>query len=128
LKVGQNRRGNLTVTVPRTGRTWIFLASSIASIGFAAAWFFMRFPDTARAGVALLVGLLILLIVWALLPASTVEFDVRRGVVLKPYFVELRIGQGPALLLGYTRDQVDASILAAHVGGAIDRPVRVAGA
>jgi hypothetical protein len=130
----------------------MFLASSIGAIGFAAGSFFIAYPDWFRVGITLLVGLLLVLIVWWMLPSSTVEFDVRKGVVLKdgrriariadidcvlitepaigteePYFVELRHGTGPALLLGYTKDQVDASSLAARVAGAIDRPVKVAG-
>ena len=144
------RGGFVTVTAPRTGRTWLALAAVVGSVGISAASLFNAFPQWALAGGLLIAGAALTLIVWRVLPPATVKFDTRRGEVLKDgqpvarladvvavqlterglgehayYIVELRLADGGLLFLGHTRDEIEASSAAAQVSGAIGRPVQV---
>ena len=140
----------LTLKVPRSGRTWLFLASIAGTAGLAAGSLFAAFPRWAPTGGLLIAGLAIALVVWRIWPHGTVKFDTRKGLVLKdgrpvarfgqiecvqiteppigkekPWIVELCLAEGAPLFLGYTNDQIEAASLAARVAGAVDRPVRV---
>lgn len=151
MKLTESRRGNLVVSVPRTGRTWIILASSAVAVLIPVFWLLLIFPSWQRQIVTLAIGLGLFLLAWRLLPAGTVEFDARNGVVWKDgrriarfaeiecvelqqmamseetsaYMVELRLAGG-ALYLGYTDDEVEAASAAARVAGVVGRPVKVA--
>jgi len=151
VNIAQSRRGNLVISVPRTGRTWLFLVSLVAAIGLGAASFFSAFPQWARLGGTLIAGSALALFVWRLLPSGRVEFDARNGNVLKDgwrvarfgeiecvqlterglgeqalYVVERRLAGGALLFLGYSKDQIEAASAAARVRGAVGRPVEVA--
>ena len=151
VNLAQSRRGNLVISVPRTGRTWLFLASALGALGLGAASLFSAFPQWARLGGTLIAGSALALIAWRLLPAARVEFDAGHGNVLKDgwrvarfgeiecvqlserglgkealYVVELRLADGALLFLGHTRDQMEAASAAARVSGAVGRPVKVA--
>ena len=153
MKFGESRHGNLTIAVPRAPRARLFIASIVTSLGFSAVYLFIAFPDYFRVGGILVAGTAIVLVVWKLLPASTIEFDANHGAVLRdgrrvarfseiefveltvpaleregPCVVALRLGGANSLVLGYTDDEVEASTAAAKVAGALDRPVRAADA
>jgi hypothetical protein len=149
VKFGQSRRGNLTLSVPRAARSWLLLAPLTLSLAFATAWIVVKYPEWSRPGAVLLGGWIVALVVWKLLPDGTLEFDARNGMVLRDgrriariadiecvqisvqgigedaaYLVELRAGGEAPLLLGFTRDESEASIAAARIAGAVDRPVK----
>ena len=143
---------DLTLSVPRTGRTWLLLASLAFPLSYATAQLIVSFPQWQRAGIALLFGFGIVLVVWRLLPNGTLVFDAEKGIIMKdgrrlarfadiesvqitepplgekqPYVVELRRPGMPPILVGHADEQIEAASLAARVAGAIDRPVSVAG-
>jgi hypothetical protein len=148
----QRANANLVISVPRTGRTWLALVSTVGALGLGAGAIFTAFPGWTRTGGLLIAAAALALIGWWLLPAGRLEFDLGRGLLLKdgrklariadidcvritepgigdedaPYLVELLRGGEPLLLVGYTKDEVEASSLAARVATALGRPVTVA--
>lgn len=148
----QRGNANLVIRVPRTGRTWLFLVSLVGLVGLSAGALFAEFPGWARAGGVLLAAAALVLIAWKLLPDARLEIDAGRGLLLKDgrklariadidcvriteppiaeeegnYLVELVRGGEPLLLVGYSKEQVEAASLAARVAGALGRPVTVA--
>jgi hypothetical protein len=148
----QRANANLVIPAPRTGRTWLALASTIGALGMGAGAIFTAFPDWARTGGVFIAGAALVLAGWWLLPAGRLEFDLGRGLLLRdghrlarladiecvritepgiadenaPYLVELCRDGEPLVLVGHTRDEVEASSLAARIAGALGRPVTVA--
>lgn len=148
----QRANANLVISVPRTGRTWLALVSTTGALGLGAGSIFSAFPGWARAGGVLIAAAALVLIGWWLLPSGRLEFDLGRGLLLRdgrklariadiecvrisepaigdenaPYLVELLCDGAPLLVVGYTKDEVEASTLAARIAGALGRPVTVA--